>query len=361
MNVFKCFLAAVFLLTPLAPPSDADACGLFGRMRARAAARHDARCAAREAYRSQFSASCQGYGVPVRSSRGWRARRYQRSAPSQAAPAAPQAQGQWEFRYGSPAPSTPAAPAAPANKDCPGGVCPVGATVDKPDLLLATVRIAVPAGKYSNWGSGTIISREGGMGTVLTCSHIFEDAGQLIENPEPIVERFDSERRPAEKATGELLWISKPDDLAIVRVPLEGGVAATIATKQVTRLDCTYNAGCTNAGTPTVLGGTILTVERYTQPLSYTVHGGSSQGRSGGGLFNARGELIGVCYGTADNEGFYTSLRRVRAAIASIEKPKSKPQPSSYAVRWTPAPAESYAVRWSPKESGTTAVLVASR
>ena len=58
-------------------------------------------------------------------------------------------------------------------------------------------------------------------------------------------------------------------------------------------------------------------MDRFQGPSNIEASGAPVEGRSGGGLFNTRGELIGVCF-AADpraNEGLYTSLPTIQSEL----------------------------------------------
>ena len=71
--------------------------------------------------------------------------------------------------------------------------------------------------------------------------------------------------------------------------------------------------GCSNGKDPTLLPQRITKLDRYQGPPNIEVSGAPEEGRSGGGLFNLQGQLIGVCY-AADyegNEGLYAALESI--------------------------------------------------
>src|SRR5215207_7276788 len=71
--------------------------------------------------------------------------------------------------------------------------------------------------------------------------------------------------------------------------------------------------GCSNGQDPTVLETRITSLDRYQGPPNIEASGAPTIGRSGGGLFNGKNELIGVC-NNADpegNEGIYAGLESI--------------------------------------------------
>jgi hypothetical protein len=76
--------------------------------------------------------------------------------------------------------------------------------------------------------------------------------------------------------------------------------------------------GCSNGNDPTPLATRITQLDRYQGPANIEAQGAPVEGRSGGGLFNAKGELIGVCF-AADyqgNEGLYAALDAIHDELA---------------------------------------------
>jgi len=71
--------------------------------------------------------------------------------------------------------------------------------------------------------------------------------------------------------------------------------------------DTVYSWGCDQGAMPSRRDSRITKLNRYQGEPNVEVLGAPIQGRSGGGLFNARGELIGVCY-AADNERYNEGL-----------------------------------------------------
>ena len=70
-----------------------------------------------------------------------------------------------------------------------------------------------------------------------------------------------------------------------------------------------FSIGCDNGQSPSRRDSRVTKLNRYMGAPNVEVAGAPVQGRSGGGLFNAKGELIGICY-AADNEldeGLYSA------------------------------------------------------
>ena len=73
------------------------------------------------------------------------------------------------------------------------------------------------------------------------------------------------------------------------------------------------SVGCDRGENPTALATRVTNVDRYQGPPNIEASGAPIEGRSGGGLFNSAGQLVGVCF-AADyegNEGLYTALESI--------------------------------------------------
>jgi len=182
-------------------------------------------------------------------------------------------------------------------------------------LLSSTVRLTVEDASGQSIGSGTIIDAQGGAALVLTCGHIFRES----QGKGPINVLVNTPAGPRTCA-GKLHSYSTEPDLALV-------VVESVAEVQPARIagagyrpakgESVYTAGC-DFGKPATSAATrIMSVNKFTGPANVEVAGEPVQGRSGGGLFNARGELIGVC-NAADQqarEGVYAGLSSIHEML----------------------------------------------
>lgn len=177
--------------------------------------------------------------------------------------------------------------------------------------MAATVRLRVEDSEGHSFGTGTIVDVHGQEGLVLTCGHIFRESkgkGRIL------IQRFDS--KTAEPTTGSLVSYDIDRDVALVSMklsrPIEVARLAPVK-YQARRGEPVYSIGCNQGDAPTILQGQVNQVDKYLGPPNITASGRPVVGRSGGGLFNAEGELIGVC-SAADpeiDEGLYAALPRV--------------------------------------------------
>jgi hypothetical protein len=79
------------------------------------------------------------------------------------------------------------------------------------------------------------------------------------------------------------------------------------------------SVGCSNGNDPTVLASRITALDRYQGPPNIETSGAPVEGRSGGGLFNDAGELVGVCFAAdyESNEGLYAGLESIHDELAA--------------------------------------------
>jgi thiol-disulfide isomerase/thioredoxin len=224
--------------------------------------------------------------------------------------------------------SVPSAVSPAANAASPASFAPAtppvhdAASVDPAaDLVAATVRLRIQDGQGASTGSGTVIDARQGYALILTCGHLFRGTqGQepvevsfFALGPQGVVQRG--------QATGRVLAydVDQGNDLGLVHVAWNGPLnAVAVATPQATvqRGDRVASVGCSHGEPPTLRPAQVTHINRYRGAPNVEASGAPVEGRSGGGLFNARGELIGVCFAAdpQDDEGLYVSS----AAICSL-------------------------------------------
>jgi S1-C subfamily serine protease len=187
-------------------------------------------------------------------------------------------------------------------------------------LIQSSVRIRVEDAQGRSFGTGTIIDSRSGEALVVTCGHLFRESkgkGQMT------VELFDvspAGLKVAEQVPGQLISYDLDRDVAFVsirtaRVLSVAPVAP--ARTSIQRGDRVATIGCSNGADPTLLPQRINQLDRYQGPANIEVTGAPEEGRSGGGLFNLQGQLIGVCY-AADyegKEGLYSALESIHEEL----------------------------------------------
>lgn len=199
------------------------------------------------------------------------------------------------------------------------------------NLIRASVRIRVDDPSGRSYGTGTIIDARSGEALVVTCGHLFrESQGQ---GP-VVVELFDmgpSGPRVVGEVAGQVINYSLDRDVALVAIRPDRPVAvAPVAPPRaaIQRGDRVTSVGCDHGQDPTALPTRVTAIDRYQGSPNVEAAGAPVEGRSGGGLFNGQGQLVGICF-AADyegNEGLYAALQAVRdeldgAGLGDIGRP----------------------------------------
>ena len=187
----------------------------------------------------------------------------------------------------------------------------------------ATVRVTVEGiteddgNKVRETGTGTIIHSSADETVILTCSHFFQ--GLNVKSTRTFVEAFvagQAQRLPAEVVLGNHRL-----DLAVLRIrPQQMLPAATLATAADTLVDAQelVSFGCDEGAQPSQLKVTLLDQNRYNGPGNLVCSKAPASGRSGGGLYDADGRLVGVCSCANRNqaEGLYMSRSAIDELLA---------------------------------------------
>jgi thiol-disulfide isomerase/thioredoxin len=168
----------------------------------------------------------------------------------------------------------------------------------------ATVRLRVHDGRGYGAGTGTIIDTHGDEALVLTCGHLFrETKGQSkIE-----VDLFVGGQ--TRTVLGQVLgYDSDTRDIALVAIRpgfQVQPVQVLSAGERVVNGQTAFSFGCDRGDDPSRRDTRITGINKYNQHLGVSnleIAGAPIDGRSGGGLFDAAGRLIGVC-NSADYKG----------------------------------------------------------
>lgn len=176
------------------------------------------------------------------------------------------------------------------------------------DPMAASVRIRVILGNKVNLGSGTIIHSVEGVTKILTCGHIFRD---FNDDAKIEVDLFIGDQEKLHIARLEKFDLSA--DVGLISVPTDAPVAAVKIPDQKgapTVGAAVASIGCSGGDLPTRKQLRVTDIDKYQGPHNIECTGLPVQGRSGGGLFNTDGEVIGVCI-AADpeaNRGLYAGL-----------------------------------------------------
>lgn len=172
----------------------------------------------------------------------------------------------------------------------------------------STVRIRVKDKKGMDLGSGTVIHSAVGRTLIMTCSHIFSDikSDSVIE-----VDVFQGEKY--DTYVGTLVRYNLEADVGLISIPTSGVVAAAKVAPlddQVQAGDVVASLGCSSGELPTLEKIKVTELNRFLGPDNIECTGMPVQGRSGGGLFDRSGQLVGVCFAVdkEDRRGLYAGL-----------------------------------------------------
>ena len=231
--------------------------------------------------------------------------------------AKPQAGGALQDPFGN-APSRPAAPAVGSPQT----------SHSRPlhqRLLAATAKITIEDAQGKSVGTGTIVDSRSGEALILTCGHLFRSSDGKGPITVTTYQVGAAGATPSASYAGHLIEFDLERDLALVSfrptAPVQavsiagtdaGGLAPNVAVTSV---------GCSHGADPTAIDSRVTAIDRYEGTPNVEVAGAPVQGRSGGGLFNAQGHLVGVCYAAEPqrDEGLYASLPAIYAKLDSLK------------------------------------------
>jgi thiol-disulfide isomerase/thioredoxin len=177
--------------------------------------------------------------------------------------------------------------------------------------MQAAVRLRVNQGGSVNFGTGTIIESRSAYTLIISCGHIFRGSDQstrisvdYFEGEEPTtwqgkLIRFD------DKADVGLLVIKPNRVLPTIRIASDP--------QMIRPRDLVFSVGCGNGEPPTRWQMFVKSVDQFVGSSIIECTQAPVSGRSGGGLFNRSGELIGICM-AADrekNSGLYAGLKEI--------------------------------------------------
>jgi thiol-disulfide isomerase/thioredoxin len=191
-------------------------------------------------------------------------------------------------------------------------------------LIAATVRLSVADPNGKSTGTGAIVAARDGMALVLTCGHIFrESQGRGAVD----ISIFRSTANGAElrgNVAGECLAYDLERDLALVRFRTESPLDVTPIAPPGVQLQPgapVVSIGCNHGENPTARSSHITTINRFQGFPNVEAAGAPVEGRSGGPLYNAEGQVIGVCYAAnpQDDEGLYASIASIHAKLDELK------------------------------------------
>ncbi len=198
-------------------------------------------------------------------------------------------------------------------------VAPLNPEPLQSDPARATVRIMVDEPNSHAIGSGTVIQCDAQGAVVLTCGHLFRD-----RTPKSVitVERF--ENGMPERYVAELIDYQIEDvDIGLLLFHPNRSIPVAQVAQHVEQLaqgDPVYSMGCDHGEAPSRRDSQVTKLNRYLGSANIETAGAPVQGRSGGGLFNRQGELVGVCFAadTQLDEGLYCGIPVVHEQLKKL-------------------------------------------
>jgi len=214
------------------------------------------------------------------------------------------------------APQPTLAPACKCEKcDCDPCKCkpaPLISVVKKTTPAEASVIVRATKGKEVFQCSGTAVCDH----TVLTCAHVLRPGFSLAVNGKPAtLLRSD--------AKSDVALLTTEESLPFVNVSSEplGVLDACTA----------YGYEFNKAGKLWYFPSRVTAVNRYQGFPNVSISGKPLSGRSGGGLFNSAGEIVGVCSAADGSEGLYCGLEAIQKLMSTNPNPsKSTGLEASY-------------------------------
>ena len=185
-------------------------------------------------------------------------------------------------------------------------------------LLRATVRIEIRDESGVSFGSGTIIHAQQGRALIATCGHLFRESKGKV----PVSIDVYYPLGPKRVVGRVLVYDANKYDVALVTIPFDGGITPIPVASQavLSKNQKVISAGSSGGAKPTLERTIINSVNRYEGPDNIQIHGAPAGGRSGGGLVDQKGKLIGICNAAdhEDNEGFYISSRYIISMMTRL-------------------------------------------
>ena len=173
--------------------------------------------------------------------------------------------------------------------------------------IRAAVRVRTPGGM----GSGVILSSEPGRTVIATAAHVVQGSQSVTVD---LFRDFG-----VKSYTAAVSIVNDTTDLALMTVvantlPLPSviGASASPATG-----DVTFGIGCSGGAGVSVMTCRVQSLDGGDVFAS----GAVAQGRSGGGLYNRRFELIGICSATNQRrqDGWYIGHAKLKALLSEWE------------------------------------------
>ncbi len=172
---------------------------------------------------------------------------------------------------------------------------------------LATVRIRIEDANSIAFGTGTVVYVHNGQALVLTCGHLFRD---IRQDAKMSVDVFDKSGRATNVPAAVVSHSTEEGDIGLMEFRCPYPITPVPISKRAPAMgDAAFSFGCDRGADPTRRDTQVKRINRYIGPANVEIVGAPVVGRSGGALFNAQGQVIGVC-NAADAEDDEASTPR---------------------------------------------------
>jgi thiol-disulfide isomerase/thioredoxin/S1-C subfamily serine protease len=181
----------------------------------------------------------------------------------------------------------------------------------------ASVRLHVTINGQTHLGSGTAIDSRIGKTIIVSCGHLFDGWN---EQSKVEVDLFVGGR--PQRYVGSMIYYDPLPDVGLIAIPTDtivptAEIAASASRPRVG--EAVVSIGCSGGAPPSQERLQVTALNYYECPDNIECTGVPVQGRSGGGLFNLQGQLVGLCI-AADAErhrGAYAGLVAIHNLLAS--------------------------------------------
>jgi len=188
------------------------------------------------------------------------------------------------------------------------------------DPLSATVTVAVIDGESTYYGSGTVIDSTETKATVLTCWHTHRGV-----SPNAVTRVTHAGRT----YSANVLRASRENDVTLLEIGTSHALPAVALADVVPSIgDSLISCGRDESGKLTAESTRLTAVDRYDSPLNLETDQWPPLGRSGGGVFDTTGRLVGVLQGrrTDARVALYVRLPAVHELLGRTEAVTEKPR-----------------------------------
>ena len=197
----------------------------------------------------------------------------------------------------------------------PAVITPLRSSLLMQDPMAASVRIRMKDGRITDYGTGTIIESRLGRTIILTCGHIIRDASRDAKFE---VDLFLNGK--TKTVVASVLKANYDADVGLLTIPTDSALPFTHvaeAGSQSQAGDAVLSIGCSSGQDPTRENLKITAINPYQGPDTIECSGLPVPGRSGGGLFNVKNEIIGICMAAneKDKRGLYCGLKPIHALL----------------------------------------------